>query len=112
MRLSDIQKGAVIAGRPDKWLGTREVGVAGNTMQALEWRGLAVVREARRPYRRLVYRLTDAGNALRVEWALAAVGQPVEHVPIRVRCTHCGAEFPDGTVGGSCGACGLEVVAA
>lgn len=89
----------------------------GSTMVALERKGLAEVATAadvpalrdRSP--RFVYRLTSAGNALRVEWAIAASTRPVAHEPIRVRCTHCGAEFPDGTPGGSC-SCGMPVVAA
>lgn len=109
MRLSHVQRSAIRAGSPRQWLGARETGVQGNTMVALEQRGLADVREQRRPYRRLVFRLTDAGNALRVDWAIDSATQPVEHTPIRVRCTHCGATAADGTPGGSCHECGLTV---
>lgn len=105
--LSDAQGYAIRAGRPDQWLGTRETGVMGSTMDALERRGLAEVRVTPR---RFLYRLTSRGNELRVEWLLAALG-PVEHTPIRVRCTHCGHEAPDGTPGGSCHVCGLAVEA-
>lgn len=111
MRLSDAQSYGVRCGDPRVWLGTLETGVQGSTMQALERKRLAVVRSVKRPYVRLVYRLTTLGNELRVEWAIDEASRPPAHTPIRVRCTHCSAEFPDGTPGGSCGACGLTVEA-
>lgn len=113
---SAAQRYAVRAGSPRTWLGTREVGVMGSTMVALERKGLAVVKPAREVPAlrdrslRFVYQLTPAGNALRVGWAIDEAAKPVEHVPVPVRCTHCGAEYPDGTPGGSC-SCGLPVEA-
>lgn len=61
MRLSDAQKDALRVGSSERWLGALEVNVTGSTMVALERRGLAKVRERRKPYRRFVYRLTPAG---------------------------------------------------
>lgn len=110
MALSKPQQRAIREGSPTAWLGCRETGIAGDTMAALERRGLAeVTQENGRG--RCLYRLTAAGNALRVEWAIAVATAPVEHTPIRTRCTHCGAEAPDGTPGGACGECGLTVEA-
>ena len=108
MRLTGQQRHAIRVGRPAQWLGHRETGVEGSTMVALQRRGLADVQTSDR---RFVYRLTQDGNALRLQWAPAALEQPVAHQPIRVRCVHCGAEFPDGTHGGSCGDCGQLVEA-
>jgi hypothetical protein len=67
VRLSETQKAAVLDGSGTRWLGTRETGVRGNTMYALAQRQLAEVREAERPYRRFVFRLTAAGVAKRDE---------------------------------------------
>lgn len=110
-RLNDVQRRAIRVGSRSVMLGRKEVRVEGSTMVALERRGLATVETTDKPYRRMVYRLTAAGNELRVQWLLAEQEQPVAHTPVAVRCTHCGAEYPDGTPGGSCGACGLEVEA-
>lgn len=109
-RLTEPQRHAIRVGSPRQWLGTREVGVSGDTMDALARKGLAEVRRAQKPYPRHIYRLTQEGNELRIEWRLVSLAEPVEHTPVRVRCTHCGTEFADGTPGGSCGACGLTVV--
>jgi hypothetical protein len=115
MRLNPIQKRAINVGSPRVWLGCAEVQVDGTTMDALARRGLAEVRlagdvRATGNPRRFVYKLTAAGNELRVDWAINEAARPVEHTPIRVRCTHCSEEFPDGTPGGSC-RCGLPVEA-
>jgi hypothetical protein len=109
MRLSVAQRDAVIAGSPAHWYGCRETGVRGDVMSALDRRGLAEVRREHEHDGRCLYRLTPAGNTLRVRWALDHLTEPVDHTPIRVRCTHCAAEFGDGTPGGSCGRCGLTV---
>ncbi|MCA1571088.1 MAG: hypothetical protein LC798_12345 [Chloroflexi bacterium] len=111
MRLSVAQRAAVRAGSPANWHGCRETDVRGDVMSALARRGLAEVRQEHDGHGRFLYRLTPAGNALRVEWAMDRLAAPVAHTPIRVRCTHCAAEFGDGTPGGSCGRCGLTVEA-
>lgn len=61
MTLTDVQARAVEVGSAARWLGARETGVQGNTMVALQQKGLAEQREERKPYRRFVYRLTKAG---------------------------------------------------
>lgn len=61
MKLSEAQKNALRVGSPYYWRGAREVRVSGDTMAALERRGLAEVREEQKPYRRCVYRLTNDG---------------------------------------------------
>jgi hypothetical protein len=112
MRLTKVQQEAVRAGSPTVWLGTREAGVMGSTMEALRRKGLAEVQWTSKPYRRLVYRLNDAGNRRRLAMALEEETTVVAHTPIAVRCTFCGWEFHDGTSGGSCGRCGQAVEAA
>lgn len=74
MRLTKIQREALKLGRVDRWLGAAEVGVQGNTMQALAGRGLAEVRRVVWPHERLVYRLTSEGAAARHD-ELRAAGQ-------------------------------------
>lgn len=70
--LTDTQVSALFGGKPDVWQGAQEVGVRGDTMRALERRGLARVAVMDRVGRivagetyagdnRLVYRLTPAG---------------------------------------------------
>lgn len=108
MRLSEAQRFGIRNGR-DYWQACRDSGTNGTTMDALARRGLAEVQRDANG-RGMEYRLTPAGNALRVEWAIARASRPVEHTPVRVRCTHCGEEFPDGTPGGSC-SCGAVVEA-
>jgi DNA-binding PadR family transcriptional regulator len=106
MRLSEVQKRAIRVGSPTRWLGHREIGVPGDTMTALERRGLA---EVKTQDRRMVYRLTEAGNALRVDWAIDSLWQPSDHTPVATWCPECGDHQPDSTPGGRC-ACGGEVI--
>lgn len=106
MKLSPQQERAIRRGSPKLWLACAQNGVRGDTMDALERRGLA---EVSRRGRAMTYRLTAAGAALRAEWAIDEATTQAVHVPVPVRCTHCGQRYPDGTDGGSCGACGLEV---
>lgn len=63
MRLSGPQRHALAVGSRTAWLGCREVGVAGDTMAALERRGFA---KTSHDGRRCVYHLTDAGLRERV----------------------------------------------
>lgn len=133
LRLSMAQKRAILLGSGLHYAGCREVGVSGATMIALRERGLAVIRTEHRPYRRMTYRLTEAGEGLRVAWedvererqvATGFTGEPlhasavelmlrehppIEHERIAVHCDHCGWDFDDGTGGGSCGRCGQVV---
>lgn len=108
MKLTPAQARGIDRGRATAWAGARETGVPGDTMAALERRGLA---EVRHDGRRCLYRLTAEGNALRVDRAIEVATEPVEHVPVRTRCTHCGDVQEDSTDGGSCGRCGLTVEA-
>lgn len=69
-RLSERQVYAVKVGGAS-WQGARESGVTGDTMAALERRGLAEVRQEKTrsdgtPYGRCLYRLTNAGAELRL----------------------------------------------
>ena len=59
VRLSATQKHAIEVGSRLHFAGAREVGVMGNTMLALEERGLAYVQH---DGRRHIYRLTEAGG--------------------------------------------------
>lgn len=103
MRLSDVQKRAIRRGYT-AWQGHRESGVSGDTMAALERRGLAEVRSVRDPYVRCIYRLTAAGDALRCSWARD--DEPVERVPVAGVCDFCGAHWPDiACQGQRCGTC-------
>ena len=67
MRLSPTQKRALGALRPDRALGLKETGVAGDTIVALHSRGLVHFEWTDKPYRRIVGTLSPAGVAKRDE---------------------------------------------
>ena len=90
--LSWTQRAALAVGSRTHWRGFRETGVAGNTQQSLANLGLAEVRWAKSKnlrgtaiYRRLVYRLTDAGSTEREQ--LRARGRLPETEGTRARPT-------------------------
>lgn len=60
-RLTESQVRALELLEPNQWRGVREGGPPGNTLHALEERGLVVTRVAVEPYRHMVGRLTPAG---------------------------------------------------
>jgi hypothetical protein len=75
IRLTETQKGALeklyaaeeragkIEHQGAAWLGERE-GVAGSTLLALQRKGLVLVQETKKPYRRLVGRIRQPGIQL------------------------------------------------
>lgn len=72
-RLSEAQRRALLRLSPRDWRGTLEVGVEGSTLQALDRKGLAKIALVKRPHRRIVGRLTDAGARLARELDLDAM---------------------------------------
>lgn len=72
-RLSDVQRRALYRLSPRDWRGNIEADVGGSTLEALERKGLARTAVVKRPHRRHVARLTDAGVRLARELDLDAL---------------------------------------